>query len=91
MKRVLKFLVKCYRYGISPVLPNRCIYYPTCSTYALEALETHGAIKGSWLTLKRIGRCHPLAKGGYDPVPEKCVAGHACQHQPTDHCQKSSK
>ncbi|OPX55566.1 hypothetical protein SAMN02745127_01474 [Oceanospirillum multiglobuliferum] len=80
MKWLLKLLVKFYRYVISPVLPQRCIYYPTCSGYALEALETHGAIKGTWLTIKRIGRCHPFAKGGYDPVPEKCSSAQPCQH-----------
>ncbi|WP_084624230.1 membrane protein insertion efficiency factor YidD [Oceanospirillum beijerinckii] len=71
MKWLLKLLVKFYRYFISPMLPQRCIYYPSCSEYALEALETHGAIKGFILTVKRILRCNPMAKGGYDPVPEK--------------------
>ncbi len=71
MKWLLKLLVKFYRYFISPMLPQRCIYYPSCSEYSLEALETHGAIKGFILTVKRILRCNPMAKGGYDPVPEK--------------------
>lgn len=71
MKWLLKLLVHFYRYVISPLLPNRCIYYPTCSGYALEALETHGAAKGFVLAVKRILSCNPLAKGGYDPVPEK--------------------
>ncbi|WP_417594206.1 membrane protein insertion efficiency factor YidD [Oceanospirillum sp.] len=71
MKYLLKLFVHIYRYMISPLLPNRCIYYPTCSSYALEALETHGAIKGTILAVKRIVSCNPLAKGGYDPVPEK--------------------
>lgn len=82
MKYLLKLIVYFYRYLISPLLPNRCIYYPTCSTYALEALETHGALKGSALAIKRILSCNPLAKGGYDPVPERgCWRNgvHQCQ------------
>jgi putative membrane protein insertion efficiency factor len=82
MKYLLKLVVYFYRYLISPLLPNRCIYYPTCSTYALEALETHGALKGSLLAIKRIFRCNPLAKGGYDPVPEK-----GCWHNGVHQCE----
>lgn len=69
MKYLLIGIVRIYQYIISPYLPNHCRYEPTCSRYAVEALKRHGAIKGGWLTLKRIGRCHPWAKGGYDPVP----------------------
>ena len=58
-----------YRYAISPMLPASCRYTPTCSKYALEALRRHGPIKGSWLTIKRICRCHPWGGSGYDPVP----------------------
>lgn len=61
--------VRLYRLLFSPWVGFNCRYQPTCSAYALEALETHGAIKGSWLTAKRIGRCHPLGGDGYDPVP----------------------
>ena len=71
MKYLLKLLVKFYRYIISPLLPNRCIYYPTCSSYALEALERHGPIRGGWLAFRRITRCHPLNEGGFDPVPPR--------------------
>lgn len=69
MKRVLQALVRFYRRFISPLKPPTCRFYPTCSAYALEALEQHGAVKGSVLTLKRIAKCHPFHPGGFDPVP----------------------
>ena len=69
LKWPLVFLVQFYRYAIGPLLPPSCRYYPSCSTYALEALEKHGGLKGGWLTMKRIGRCNPFTAGGYDPVP----------------------
>ena len=62
-------MVHLYRWLISPWLGPRCRYLPTCSAYALEALEQHGALKGGWLTLRRVGRCHPFGGSGYDPVP----------------------
>jgi len=63
--------IRFYRVGISPMIPNRCRHLPSCSEYALEALEKHGPIQGTWLTIKRIGRCHPWGTHGYDPVPDK--------------------
>ncbi|MFW6021489.1 MAG: membrane protein insertion efficiency factor YidD [Guyparkeria sp.] len=69
MRRVLIGLVKGYRLLISPMLPPSCRFYPTCSEYAVEALSRHGALKGGWLTLRRLGRCHPFCAGGVDPVP----------------------
>ncbi len=69
MKRILMMLVKFYRKFISPMRQPCCRFMPTCSQYALEALEKYGAVKGSWLAIKRILRCNPLCKGGYDPVP----------------------
>ena len=69
MKRVLVLAVRFYQVGISPILPPSCRYYPTCSAYAIEALEKYGAIKGSWLGIRRILRCHPFRIGGFDPVP----------------------
>lgn len=62
------FLIKVYRYAISPILPSSCRFYPSCSEYAIEALGKYGLLRGSWLTLKRIARCHPLSAGGHDPV-----------------------
>ncbi len=70
IRRILIFLIKIYRKYISPLkLRSSCIYTPTCSLYAIQALEKYGIIKGLYLTIKRILRCHPFAKGGYDPVP----------------------
>ena len=68
---ILLALVKAYRYVLSPFLGNNCRFVPSCSRYALEAIESHGALRGSWLALRRIGRCHPWHAGGFDPVPEK--------------------
>ena len=61
--------IRFYQRNISPLSPPRCRYIPTCSEYALEAVEKYGAVKGGWLAAKRIARCHPFHKGGYDPVP----------------------
>lgn len=69
MKYVLIWLLKGYRFAISPLYGQVCRYHPTCSAYALEAVQTHGAIRGTWLAIRRVGRCHPWAAGGLDPVP----------------------
>ena len=69
MKRLLLLLVQFYRNCISPLLPPSCRYYPTCSAYAMEAIERYGARRGGWMALRRVLRCHPFHAGGYDPVP----------------------
>ncbi len=75
MRKILIFpfvlLIKGYQLLISPLLPSTCRYDPTCSHYAIEALQKHGFLKGGWLAIKRIGSCHPWGGSGYDPVPEK--------------------
>ena len=71
MRRLLILLIQGYRYLFSPWLGNHCRFYPSCSHYAQEAVITHGALRGSWLTLRRLGRCHPWHPGGVDPVPSK--------------------
>ncbi len=72
MRILLINLIKFYRYFISPLLgPSKCRFYPSCSSYGLEAIQLHGAIKGSYLTLRRLLKCHPLHEGGIDPVPDK--------------------
>jgi hypothetical protein len=74
--------VRAYRLLLSPWVGNGCRYQPTCSVYALEALERHGALKGSWLAARRIARCHPLGGHGYDPVPG-ADPEHDAQKRPT--------
>jgi putative membrane protein insertion efficiency factor len=61
--------VRLYQVALSPLLGGSCRYFPSCSAYAIEALERHGAARGSWLAIRRIGRCHPFRPGGFDPVP----------------------
>ncbi len=69
MKTLLIALVRFYRYAISPMLGRNCRFHPTCSEYAIEAIERHGALRGGWMAVRRVGRCHPFNPGGYDPVP----------------------
>lgn len=73
MRRSLIFLIYCYRICLSPFIGYNCRFYPSCSNYAEEAIRTHGVVKGCYLTLRRLSRCHPWHEGGVDPVPP-------CQH-----------
>lgn len=66
---LLILLVRAYQVALSPLLPPSCRYYPSCSAYAIEALQRHGALRGSWMAARRIARCNPFRPGGYDPVP----------------------
>lgn len=70
MRYLLIGCIRFYQLVISPWMPNSCRYHPTCSAYGIEAMRKHGAVKGLWLTAKRISRCHPWGDDGYDPVPE---------------------
>lgn len=71
MKTILMGIIKIYQKVISPLTPPSCRFYPTCSHYGIEAIDKHGALKGSWLAVRRISKCHPFHEGGFDPVPEK--------------------
>jgi len=82
MRKILIGIIRIYQYGISPYLPPHCRYTPTCSTYAVEAISRFGILRGGWMALKRIGRCHPWHEGGYDPLPGDQVDKHKsdCKH-----------
>jgi hypothetical protein len=69
MKRLLLYLIRAYQYALRPLMGANCRFYPSCSDYAREAIERHGALKGIWLALGRVLRCHPYHPGGFDPVP----------------------
>jgi uncharacterized protein len=69
MRHVLRILIRAYQLVLSPLLGPRCRFYPSCSHYAIEAIESHGALRGTWLSARRICRCHPFHPGGFDPVP----------------------
>jgi putative membrane protein insertion efficiency factor len=77
MKHLLIWALRAYRFAISPLYGQVCRYHPTCSAYALEAVETHGAVKGTWLGARRVARCHPWAAGGLDPVPPRTARSSA--------------
>ncbi|OLU22375.1 membrane protein insertion efficiency factor YidD [Pseudomonas sp. PA15(2017)] len=76
--KLLIGLVRGYQLFISPLIGPRCRFHPTCSQYAIDALRCHGALRGSWLALRRLGRCHPWHPGGYDPVPCTCKREDQC-------------
>ncbi len=85
LARVLSLAVHAYRYTLSPIIGPVCRFEPTCSVYALDALRQHGALRGTWLALRRIVRCHPWGGWGYDPVPpphsHSEAHGHAARHR----------
>jgi len=69
MRYLIQGLIRAYQLLVSPWLGPRCRFYPSCSQYALEAVAQHGSLRGSWLAIRRLSRCHPFHSGGYDPVP----------------------
>jgi len=69
-RSLLLVILRAYKRFLSPLLGPRCRFHPSCSSYAMEAIERFGALRGSWLAAKRVGRCHPLHPGGFDPVPD---------------------
>lgn len=71
LQRLLVGLIRAYQYVLSPWIGNQCRFTPTCSEYARQAVLEHGALKGLWLALRRVGRCHPWHPGGHDPVPPR--------------------
>jgi uncharacterized protein len=80
--RLLIAALRLYKRWVSPLLGQRCRFMPTCSEYSMEAIQRFGALRGSWLTVKRLSRCHPLCPGGHDPVPERPVPSHPDQTSP---------
>jgi len=78
MKQAVQFVLRMYKRFVSPMLPRSCRFVPTCSEYAMEAVERHGVARGSWLAAGRLLRCHPFARAGYDPVPAS-LAEKACR------------
>ncbi|MDG9929085.1 MULTISPECIES: membrane protein insertion efficiency factor YidD [unclassified Pseudomonas] len=69
MRKLVILPIQFYRYAISPLMANHCRFHPSCSCYTQQAIETHGVLRGGWLGLRRLSRCHPWNPGGYDPVP----------------------
>jgi uncharacterized protein len=82
MQRFLIACIRCYRLCISPLMAPHCRFYPSCSHYAIEAIQQHGAVRGSFLAAKRLLRCHPFNDGGYDPVPPCCHQHHPVHQGP---------
>jgi putative membrane protein insertion efficiency factor len=91
MNWLIRKLIRGYQLAVSPLLGQRCRFYPTCSQYTLEAVETHGVLRGLWLGVRRVAKCHPFHPGGFDPVPEPHRRGGACGdgHESHDHGKKS--
>lgn len=87
---MIRLVIRGYQLCISPFIASRCRFYPSCSHYALEALEHHGALRGSWMSIKRLLRCHPFNEGGFDPVPvsaaKTAVKTLKAQTCTDDHC-----
>lgn len=89
LSRLLIALISCYRWCISPMLGQRCRFYPSCSQYAVEALQTHSLPRALWLSVSRLGRCHPWHAGGYDPVPPCHCKSSSHLHKTLTHLHKA--
>ncbi len=87
MRTLLLLPIRVYQYAISPMMASHCRHYPTCSAYAIEAIERYGTIKGFFLATRRLLRCHPWAEGGYDPVPG-CADTH---RQSSEYCDQQGR
>ena len=85
MRQFIRILIRAYQLGISPLLGAHCRFYPSCSQYALEAVSTHGSLRGGWLAIRRLARCHPFHDGGYDPVPADLSSKAAQARHAHDH------
>jgi putative membrane protein insertion efficiency factor len=83
MRKIVIVLIRVYQTAISPFFPPHCRYTPSCSSYAVEAISRFGIVRGGWMALRRIGRCHPWHEGGFDPVPEqqRCNHDHLSNHK----------
>lgn len=88
MRQLLLLPIRFYQYAISPMMASHCRHYPTCSQYAIEAIQHHGALKGSYLAGTRLLRCHPWAEGGYDPVPGTDTAVTDCPEYGSDQTER---
>ena len=80
MQKLLLALIRLYRYAVSPLMAPHCRFYPSCSEYAGLAIQQHGALRGGWLALRRVLRCHPFHPGGHDPVPQTKPAKNSKKH-----------
>ncbi|ENO15317.2 membrane protein insertion efficiency factor YidD [Marinobacter nanhaiticus D15-8W] len=89
MRQLVLLPIRFYRYAISPMMASHCRHYPTCSSYAMEAIESHGILRGGYLTLRRLLRCHPWSAGGYDPVPPNSGREHT-NNEHHKHCSSHS-
>lgn len=94
LKRLVLLLIRFYQKAISPLTPPSCRFYPSCSHYGYQSIERFGLLKGGWLAVRRVGRCHPFTPGGYDPVPEQWVGlwtkadlSHLHEHEHDHECE----
>lgn len=91
LRRSIGLLLRAYQLLISPVLGNHCRFYPSCSQYAIEAVDRHGVARGGWLAIRRLGRCHPWHPGGFDPVPGAARPASPNAQHPADDLREPSE